>query len=81
MTHELYRLLKLLDEEHLSYRLDRYCPDAILVTVTLVGERIEISVFEDAHIEYSRFKGDESVESDGEAISRLYEQLRTESSD
>jgi hypothetical protein len=28
----------------------------------LVGERIEIDIFEDDHIEISRFRGDESVE-------------------
>lgn len=33
-----------------------------MVTVTLVGERIEIDVFEDGHIEYSRFRGNEDVE-------------------
>jgi hypothetical protein len=30
--------------------------------VTLVGERIEIDVFEDDHLEISRFRSDESVE-------------------
>jgi hypothetical protein len=35
-----------------------------MITVTLVGERIEIDVFEDGHVEYSRFRGDESVDDD-----------------
>jgi hypothetical protein len=72
--------LDLLDKERLSYQLARYQPGAITVIVTLVGERVEISVFEDGHIEYSSFKGDESVESDADAISRLYERLRAENS-
>jgi hypothetical protein len=80
MHHELYRLLTFLDKERLFYRLDRYQPDAVTATVTLVGERVEISVFDDGHIEYSRFLGDESVESGSEAIARLYERLRTENS-
>jgi hypothetical protein len=29
---------------------------------TVVGERIKIEIFEDDHIEISRFRGDESVE-------------------
>jgi len=78
MAHELYRLLKLLDEEHLHYRLERHRPDTVMATVTLVGERLEIEVFEDGHIELSRFKGDESVESGAEEIDRLYRQLKAE---
>lgn len=35
-----------------------------MITVTVVGERIEIDVFEDGHIEYSRFRGNEDVEID-----------------
>lgn len=34
-----------------------------MVTLTLLGERVEVQFFDD-HIEYSRFKGDESVEQD-----------------
>ena len=80
MVHELYQLLRLLDEEHLSYRIDRHQPDAIMVTIWLVGERIEISVFEDAHIEYSRFTGDESLESGSKAVANLYQRLRDRNS-
>jgi len=81
MDHELYRLLTFLDKERLFYRLDRYQPDAVTATVTLVGERLEISVFDDGHIEYSRFLGDESVEGGSEAIASLYDRLRAENLD
>lgn len=64
MTHELYRVIRLLERERVSYRLDRHRDDSIMVTATLVGERIEIDVFEDGHIEYSRFRGSEDVEDD-----------------
>jgi hypothetical protein len=37
----------------------------ILLTVAFVGERVEIDVFEDGHIEISRFRGDESIEERG----------------
>ena len=49
--------------------------------VTLVGERLEISVFDDGHIEYSRFLGDENVEIGSAAIASLYERLRAENLD
>ncbi|MCF4128807.1 hypothetical protein [Methylobacterium sp. SyP6R] len=64
MTHELYRVIRLLERERIHYRLDRHRDDSIMVTATLVGERIEIDVFEDGHIEYSRFRGSEDVEDD-----------------
>ena len=64
MSHELYRVIRLLEQEGVHYRLDRHRDDSILITVTLVGERIEIDVFEDGHVEYSRFRGNEDVEDD-----------------
>jgi hypothetical protein len=78
MPHELFRLLRRLDELHLHYRLDRCRDESVMVTVTLVGERIEIDVFEDGHIEYSSFKGDEAVESGDESVAALYRHLATE---
>jgi len=40
----------------------------LTITATIVGERIEIDVFEDDHIEISRFRGDESVEGGRELL-------------
>ena len=76
MSHELYRVIRLLERERVHYRLDRHRDDSIMVTATLVGERIEIDVFEDGHIEYSRFRGNEDVESD---VSLLEALLREDS--
>lgn len=42
-----------------------------MITVTVVGERIEIDVFADGRIEYSRFIGDEGVECDDGGLLRL----------
>lgn len=64
MTHELYRVIRLLERERVHYRLDRHRDDSIMITATLVGERIEIDVFEDGHVEYSRFRGNEDVENE-----------------
>jgi hypothetical protein len=41
--------------------LARNREDSILVTLTLVGERIEVDVFDDGHMEVSRFPGSEDV--------------------
>jgi hypothetical protein len=71
MSHPLYHLVNLLDEHRLWYRLDRHRPDTVMITVTVVGERLEIDVFEDGHVEFSRFKGEESVESDAHDLDDL----------
>jgi hypothetical protein len=39
--------------------------------VTLVGERIEIDIFEDDHLEISRFRGDESIEGGKELLAQI----------
>ncbi len=41
------------------------------MVATLVGERIEIDVFEDGHVEYGRFRGSEDVEDDMPSLERL----------
>ena len=49
-------------------------PDSVMITVTIVGERLEIDVFEDGHVEFSRFMGDEGVHSDVEQLETLIRQ-------
>jgi hypothetical protein len=71
MSHPLFDLLNLLDGARLHYRLDRYRPDTVMVIVTVVGERLEIDVFEDGHMEYSRFAGNEHVEKDSDKIMEI----------
>ncbi|MGU7784302.1 hypothetical protein [Burkholderia sp. PU8-34] len=70
MTHALYELLRDLDDRGLFYTLGRHRPDTILISITVPGERIEIDVFDDGHMEMSRFAGDESVIDDQHLISR-----------
>jgi hypothetical protein len=71
----IFELLRELDANHLHFELSRYRPDCILVTVTIVGLRIEVSVFEDDHIEYSLFEGNEDVLGD---VTKLYELFRSD---
>ncbi|MDN7487874.1 MULTISPECIES: hypothetical protein [unclassified Burkholderia] len=74
MAHSLYELLSSLDERRLFYTLGRHRPDTILVSITVPGERIEIDVFDDGHMEMSRFAGDESVIDDPQIILKAIEE-------
>ena len=61
MSSTILDVIKILEQAKLHFLIERTRPDTIRFSVTLVGERIEIDVFEDGHIEISRFYGDESV--------------------
>jgi hypothetical protein len=60
---DLVRFLNFLKENKVWFHLEQVSHEALMVTITLVGERIEVEFFDD-HIEFSRFTGDESVERD-----------------
>jgi hypothetical protein len=64
MSHSLFELLSALERKRIHFTLQRHRPDTVLVTFTLVGERVEVDVFEDGHMEVSRFKGSESIGGD-----------------
>ncbi|KVM93242.1 hypothetical protein WJ62_25810 [Burkholderia diffusa] len=74
MAHPLFELLSSLDERRLFYTLGRHRPHTILISITVPGERIEIDVFDDGHMEMSRFSGDESVIDDPQIISKAIEE-------
>ncbi|MGO7802974.1 hypothetical protein ACC778_02675 [Rhizobium ruizarguesonis] len=52
---KVFEVLKRLDDAKVHYFIGRYRPDTIDITATVVGERVEISVFDDDHVEVSRF--------------------------
>jgi len=52
----------MLEEARLHFFIERTRPDSIRFSVTMVGERVEIDIFEDNHLEISRFLGDEKIE-------------------
>ncbi|UFZ08104.1 hypothetical protein LQG66_18230 [Bradyrhizobium ontarionense] len=62
MSSALFATMRLLDTLGLHFFIERTRPDTIRLSVTLVGERLEIDMFEDDHLEFSRFRGNESVE-------------------
>jgi hypothetical protein len=71
MSHPLYDLLLRLEDANIPFTLSRNRSDSSLVTLTLVGERVEIDVFEDGHMEVSRFKGSEDVVGGAELVEKL----------
>ena len=48
MRHALFSPLSEPEAAKIHFALARYRPDTILVTMTLVGERVEVDVFDDS---------------------------------
>jgi hypothetical protein len=71
MSSAIFETVRLLEEARLHFFIERTRPDTIRLSVTMVGERLEIDIFEDDHLEISRFRGDESIEGGKELLTRL----------
>ena len=71
MAHPLYQLLSRLEAAKIHFTLARNRDDTILLTLSLVGERVEIDVFEDGRMEVSRFPGSEAVAGGAELVEKL----------
>jgi len=71
MSHPLYDLLLRLEDAKIAFTISRNRSDSLLVTLTLVGERIEIEVFEDGHMEVSSFTGSEGIVGGAEVLEKL----------
>ena len=71
MSHPLYQLLKKLEDAKIHFTLARYREDSILVTLTLVGERVEIDVLENGVMQVSRFPGSENIVGDAELVEKI----------
>jgi len=67
---DLLPFMNFLRKEKIWYRMDCLRDDAIMVTLTVVGARIEVEFFDD-HIEFSVFEGDESVDDDTDRLFRI----------
>jgi hypothetical protein len=76
MPQSLFSLLSALESAKIHFILGRHRPDTVLVTLTLVGERVEIDVFEDGRMEVSRFSGHEDVVGGNELVEALIEENR-----
>ena len=71
MTSAVFKTIRMLEEARLLFFIERTRPDSIRLSVTMVGERVEIDIFEDDHLEISRFFGDEKVEGGIELLVNL----------
>lgn len=76
MSHPLYTLLSQLEEARIHFTLGRNRYDTVLVSLTLVGERVEVDVFEDGHMEVSRFPGNENIVGGEQLVRELIEKNR-----
>lgn len=74
----LYALLKRLEEDQVHFNLNRYRDDSVTVTATYLNERVEIDVFEDGHMEVSRFQGSEDILGDAKYVYELLDQKNDE---
>lgn len=71
MAHVQYKFLKELDNQQLCYTLSRHRTDSVLISLTLLGRRIEIDVSVDRKLEMSQFSGDERVVDAADEILRI----------
>jgi hypothetical protein len=78
MSSALFNLLKKLDQAKIRYYIERHRADTIDITATIVGQRIEISVFDDDHIEVSRFVGHEEIEDEGVLLEIIDREIKEE---
>jgi len=76
MTHPLFALLAELDSASIHYEIARYRDDTLTVNLTLVGERVEVDVFDDGHMEVSRFPGSEDIVGDENLVRQIINENR-----
>ncbi|MFA6291003.1 MAG: hypothetical protein WC637_04435 [Victivallales bacterium] len=74
--HPLYQLLQRLEDATIFFTISRHRPDTILVSITVPGERIEIDVFDDGHMEVSRFKGNESIVGNSDLVNDIIKKYK-----
>jgi hypothetical protein len=67
----LLSLLAALEAARIHFTIGCHRPDTVLVTLTLVGERVEVDVFEDGHMEVARFSGSEEIVGGNELVEAL----------
>jgi hypothetical protein len=66
----LLEFLTLLRGKKITFRLEQQRDDAIMITFTLIGIRVEVEWFAD-EVEFSYFTGDESVSADEQELLAL----------
>ena len=72
----IFEVLKILDDQGVYYVINRTRADTIRVCATFVGERWEIEIFEDGHVEISRFYGTEAIDGGIELLRKQLREIR-----
>ncbi|RQR44184.1 MULTISPECIES: hypothetical protein [unclassified Burkholderia] len=72
----LFDLLDQLESAKIHYTLSRNRPDTVLVSITVVGMRVEVDVFRDGHTEVCIFRGTEEPTDDANELERIIEANR-----
>ena len=62
--------LSLLNEKGIHFYIEQQSPEALMVTLTLVGARVEVEFFVE-EMNFSVFKGSESVFTDEAVLAQL----------
>ncbi|AOK62893.1 hypothetical protein [Burkholderia ubonensis] len=75
-TPVLFDLLDRLDAARIHYTLSRNRPDTVLVSITVVGMRVEVDVFRDGHTEVCVFKGSEGPVDDAGLLEQIIQENR-----
>ncbi len=60
---DLLSFVNYLGKARIWYRLEHLRDDALMVSIHMVGMRMEVEFFDD-HVEFTTFSGDESVDRD-----------------
>ena len=71
----LLDLLRSLDADRITYRLSRPRDEAVMVEAAVPGERWEIEVFEDGHVEFERFRSLGNI-GDANELGKLIVEMR-----
>jgi len=72
--HAVFDLMRRLAANNVHYTLGAFREDAIMFTLTLPGERVEVEVFSDGHLEIERFKSDGDILESPDALWELLAQ-------
>lgn len=75
-TNTLFDLLDRLDAAKIHYTLSRNRSDTVLLSITVVGMRVEVDVFRDGHIEVCTFQGTEEPTDDANALEQIIDANR-----
>jgi hypothetical protein len=76
VSSALFDTIKALEKAHLHFFIERTRPDSVRLSVTMIGVRMEIDIFEDDHLEISRFHGNESVEGGREMLTDILKSVQ-----